>query len=143
MWTHIKGSRDTFLIGTVLHICSQFTPPAVIKMVGLYYNNNNTLRLDHSGESKGRLLSKSFLDSKPPQEHLNCPSDLGKANNLAVGNIFYIHLALLTCNKLGTMPPITPSRKTVRGIARKAKRTRCFPRLPSYRCLHRTRPRLS
>ena len=47
------------------------------------------------------MLGELFLDLNTPREHLNYPSDLRKANYLAVGDVADVHLELVACNRLG------------------------------------------
>lgn len=66
-----------------------------------FCNDGDALRLQHFGEGTGDLLREPFLDLKSPREHFDYSGDLGKTNQLAVGDVSDMHLALLACN-LGT-----------------------------------------
>lgn len=101
---HFSGQPQAAEHATGGGNCSSLLHPThhCAEMAGLY-NDGDALQLEHFGEGKGDLLCEPFLDLKSPREHFEYSSDLGEANYLAVGDVSDVHLALLACNRLGTV----------------------------------------
>ncbi|KAG4427465.1 hypothetical protein IFR05_017053 [Cadophora sp. M221] len=105
------------------------------EMTGLY-NDAYALRLEQFEEGLGNLLREPFLDLKSPREHIDNPSDLGEANDLAIRDVPDVHLALLAWSRLiGDGRIALPFQRMAQGGARRAKRNQYPSQVSSLRGL--------